>query len=148
MSQSFVKFYAHIVFHTKYSRDLIKADIEDELYSYIGGILKSINSVPIRIGGIEDHVHILCTLPKTMCLADLTEEIKKSSSKWIKTRGQTYSNFYWQAGYGGFSVGWSQIEIVKNYISNQKVHHKKVTFLEEYKTLLDENGVEYDERYL
>lgn len=148
MSQSFVKFYAHIVFHTKYSRDLIKADIEDELYSYIGGILKSFNSVPIRIGGIEDHVHVLCTLPKTMSLADLTEEIKKSSSKWIKTRGQTYSNFYWQAGYGGFSVGWSQVEIVKNYISNQKVHHKKVTFLEEYKTLLDENGVEYDERYL
>jgi len=148
MSQSFVKFYAHIVFHTKYSMDLIKADIEDELYSYIGGILKSINSVPIRIGGIEDHVHVLCTLPKTMSLADLTEEIKKSSSKWIKTKGQAYSNFYWQSGYGGFSVGWSQVEIVKNYISNQNIHHKKVTFLDEYKELLDENGVEYDERYL
>ena len=148
MSQSFVKFYAHIVFHTKYSRDIIKADTEAELYSYIGGILKNCNSIPLKIGGIEDHVHVLCTLPKTMSLADLTEEIKKSSSKWIKSKGQAYTSFYWQPGYGGFSVGWSQVETVKNYISNQKVHHKKITFLEEYKTLLDENGVEYDERYL
>ena len=148
MSQSFVKFYAHIVFHTKYSRDIIKPEIEDELYSYIGGILKSCNSLPIKIGGIADHVHVLCTLPKTISLADLTEEIKRSSSKWIKSKGQAFVNFYWQPGYGGFSVGWSQVEIVKNYISNQKVHHHKVTFLEEYKTLLDENGVEYDEKYL
>jgi len=148
MSQSYVKFFAHIVFHTKYSQDLIREDLEDELYSYIGGTLKSYNSLPVRIGGTPDHVHVLCTLPKTMSLADLTEEIKKSSSKWIKTKGLSYSNFYWQSGYGGFSVGWSQVETVKNYISNQKAHHKKVTFLEEYKELLDENGVEYDDRYL
>jgi len=83
-----------------------------------------------------------------MSLADLTEEIKKSSSKWIKTKGNHYQNFYWQEGYGGFSVGWSQVDTVKYYISNQKQHHKKVTFIEEYKSLLDENGIDYDEKYL
>jgi putative transposase len=104
MSQSFVQFYTHIVFHTKNNRELISEDIEDELYSYFGGILKNLNSLLVKIGGTSDHIHILCTLPKTMTPADLVEEVKKSSSKWIKTKGRWYENFYWQDGYGGFSV--------------------------------------------
>lgn len=148
MSQSFSKFYSHIVFHTKNNVKFIREDIEDELYSYLGGILKNCKSIPFQIGGTSDHIHILCTLPRTMTLARIAEEIKKSSSKWIKTKGSHYRNFYWQDGYGGFSVGWSQIETVKRYISNQKQHHGKVNFIDEYKRLLDENGVEYDERYL
>jgi putative transposase len=148
MSQSFVQFYTHIVFHTKDSLTLMHEDIEDELYSYLGGILKNLKSIPIRIGGTSDHVHILCTLPKTLALADLLEEIKKSSSKWIKTKGERYKSFYWQDGYGGFSVSSFHVDVIKNYISNQKKHHKKVTFLEEYKKLLDEYGVPYDEKYL
>ena len=83
-----------------------------------------------------------------MTLADLTEEIKKSSSKWIKTRGDAYRNFYWQDGYGGFSVGWSQVDSVKSYISRQKEHHGSVSFMEEYRSLLDENGISYEEKYL
>ncbi|HLN20460.1 MAG TPA: IS200/IS605 family transposase [Bacteroidales bacterium] len=148
MSQSFVKFYAHIVFHTKCNMKFILEDTESELYSYLGGILKNCKSIPLKIGGTSDHIHILCTLPKTMSLADLTEEIKKSSSKWIKTKGPSYSNFYWQNGYGGFSVGWSQVETVKHYISNQKMHHGKESFLDEYMRLLTENGIEYKEMYL
>jgi putative transposase len=148
MSQSYVQFYAHIVFHTKNNMKFIREDIEDELYSYLGGILKSYRSIPFQIGGTTDHIHVLCTLPKTMTLADLTEEIKKSSSKWIKTKGTQYRTFYWQDGYGGFSVGWSQLEQVRTYIKNQKQHHLKVSFIDEYKKLLDENGIEYEEKYL
>jgi REP element-mobilizing transposase RayT len=148
MSQSFVQFYSHIVFHTKNNKNLIQEDIEDELHSYIGGILKNLKSMPVRIGGTSDHLHVLCTLPKTMALADLVEEIKKSSSKWVKSKGERYKNFYWQDGYGGFSVSSFHVEVLKNYISNQKRHHQKISFLEEYKLLLDEYGIEYDEKYL
>jgi REP element-mobilizing transposase RayT len=126
----------------------IQEKTEDELYSYLGGILKSCRSIPLKIGGTSNHIHVLCTLPKTMSLADLTEEIKKSSSKWIKTKDPIYRNFYWQDGYGGFSVGWSQVEMVKRYISNQKKHHYKVSFIDEYKGLLEQNGIEYEEKYL
>lgn len=148
MSQSYVKFYAHIVFHTKCTVKAILEETEDELYSYMGGILKNYKSIPIKIGGTSDHIHVLCTLPKTMSLADLTEEIKKSSSKWIKTKGQCYKDFYWQDGYGGFSVGWSQLDTVKYYISNQKEHHNNVSFIDEYKRLLEDNGIDYEEKYL
>jgi len=148
MSQSYVQFYTHIVFHTKNNMKFIREEIEDELYSYMGGILRNYKSIPIQIGGTSDHVHMLCTLPKTMTPADLVEEVKKSSSKWIKTKGPRYSNFYWQDGYGGFSVGWSQVDTVKNYIRNQKQHHRKVQFIDEYKSLLDEYGISYEERYL
>jgi REP element-mobilizing transposase RayT len=148
MSQSFVKFYSHIVFHTKNNKNLIHEDIEDELYSYIGGILKNLKSFPIQIGGTTDHLHVLCTLPKTMTPADLVEEIKKSSSKWIKTKGKRYQNFYWQDGYGGFSVSHSHVEVIKNYILNQKQHHQRISFIEEYKKLLDEYGVDFDEKFL
>ena len=126
----------------------IREDIEDELYAYLGGILRNCNSVSFQNGGTSDHIHILCTLPRTMAPADLVEELKKSSSKWIKTKGSHYRDFYWQEGYGGFSVGWSQVDFVKSYIRDQKIHHSRISFIDEYKKLLDENGIEYDERYL
>ena len=148
LSQSFVQFHTHIVFHTKNNKIFISEETEDELYAYLAGILKNLKSIPLRIGGTSDHIHVLCTLPKTMAPADLVEEIKKSSSKWIKTKGSKYSNFYWQDGYGGFSVSSYHVEVIKNYITNQKKHHQSTSFLEEYKKLLDEYGVDYDERYL
>lgn len=148
MSQSFVQFYAHIVFHTKNNMQLIRPEIEVELYSYLGGILKNYKSNPIQIGGTSDHIHILCSLPKTMAPADLLEEIKKSSSKWIKTKGPHYQNFYWQDGYGGFSVSNSGVDTVKKYIITQKEHHKKLSVMDEYKNLLDAYGIQYEERYL
>jgi len=138
----------HVVFHTRNNATLIGKDIEEALYSYLGGILKNIRSIPFQIGGTSNHIHVLCTLPRTITIAELAEEIKKSSSKWIKTRGDRYRYFYWHEGYGGFSVGWSQVEMIKRYIINQKIHHGKVSFVNEYKRLLEENGVEFDERYL
>ena len=101
MSQSLSKLYTHIVFHTKYNRDVIKADIEKELFAYFGGILKENKSVPIAINGIENHVHILCIMSKNIALADLLEELKRNSSRWIKSKGVEYSDFAWQGGYGG-----------------------------------------------
>jgi REP element-mobilizing transposase RayT len=127
---------------------LVKPGIESELYSYMGGILKNYKSNPIQIGGTSDHIHILCTLPKTMSIADLVEEIKKSSSKWIKTKGLEYQNFYWQDGYGGFSVSNSGVESVKKYILTQKEHHKNVSWIDEYKKLLDAYGINYEDKYL
>jgi putative transposase len=148
MSQSFVQFYTHIVFHTKNNKPLIRPEIEVELYSYLGGILKNYKSNPIQIGGTSDHIHILCTLPKTMSPAELVEEIKKSSSKWIKTKGEHYHNFYWQDGYGGFSVSNSGVESVKKYIVTQKEHHKNVSWIDEYKKLLDAYNITYEDKYL
>ena len=148
MSQSFVQIYVHIVFHTKDNAKLIREDIENELFSYLGGILMNYKSNPLQIGGTSDHIHILCTPPKTMAPADLVEEIKKSSSKWIKTKGVHYKNFYWQDGYGGFSVSNSGVEIVKRYILNQKKHHEKVSFMDDYKTLLEAYGIPFEDRYL
>jgi putative transposase len=148
MSQSFVQIYIHIVFHTKDNAKLIRVDIENELFSYLCGILKNHKSIPLQIGGTSDHIHILCTLPKTIALADLVEEIKKSSSKWIKTKGAHYNKFYWQDGYGGFSVSNSGVDRVKTYILNQKKHHEKVTFTDEYKNLLEAYGIPYEDRYL
>ena len=148
MSQSFVQIYVHIVFHTKGNVKLIREDIENELFSYMGGILNNYKSIPLQIGGTSNHIHILCTLPKTMALADLAEEIKKSSSKWIKTKGKQYRNFYWQDGYGGFSVSKSGIDAVKDYILNQKSHHEKVSFMDEYKTLLKVREIPFEDRYL
>jgi putative transposase len=148
MPQSFVQIYVHFVFHTKNNLQLIRPEIEVELYSYLGGILRNYKSNPIQIGGTSDHIHILCTLPKTMAPADLLEEVKKSSSKWIKTKGPHYHNFYWQDGYGGFSVSNYGVDTVKKYILNQKKHHEKLSFTDEYKTLLDAYGIDYEERFL
>jgi REP element-mobilizing transposase RayT len=148
MSQSFVQIFVHIVFHTKNNVNLISEEIENELFSYLGGILKNIKSIPIQIGGTTDHIHMLCTLPKTMAPADLAEEVKKSSSKWIKTKGVKYKNFYWQDGYSGFSVSNSGIDALTKYILNQKKHHETVSFIDEYKALLDAYGIPYEDRYL
>ena len=148
MSQSLSKLYVHIVFHTKHNQDLIKADIEKELYAYFGGLLKKTKSVPIVINGIENHVHILCIMSKNIALADLLEDLKRNSSRWIKTKGNDYCEFGWQGGYGGFSVSQSKADVVKRYIENQKEHHKTETAEDEYIKFLKEYGIEYDENYL
>lgn len=123
MSQSLSKLYTHMIFHTKNNQDMIKPDVEDELYAYLGGLLKQNRSVPIAINGIEDHVHILCIMSKNISLTDLIEELKRNSSRWIKTKGTQYAQFAWQGGYGGFSVSQSKVDVVKRYIENQKNHH-------------------------
>ncbi len=148
MSQSLVKNYIHIVFSTKNRQKLIDSTIENELYKYIGGINKSLECTPIKIGGHQDHIHILCLLSKKIALINLVEKLKSNSSKWIKTKGEAYQNFYWQKGYGAFSVNPTEVDVVINYIENQKEHHKHKTFQEEYRAFLKKYKVEFDERYV
>ena len=148
MGQSLVKNYIHIIFSTKYRIPLILDSIQTELYSYIGGICKQLECYPIKIGGFIDHVHILCMLSKKVPLVKLLEEIKAHSSKWIKTKDDTFSKFYWQNGYGAFSVNPDEIDKVIAYIENQKEHHLKKTFQDEYRVFLKKYNVEFDEKYV
>ena len=138
----------HITFSTKNIQPFIDNTIEDSLFEYIGGICKGMECNPIKVGGYRDHVHILCLLSRKITQMKLVEEIKKQSSKWIKIHGQTYSNFYWQGGYGIFSVNPAEIDIVSEYITNQCEHHKKKTFKDEFLTFLKKYKVDYDERYV
>ncbi|HUH34300.1 MAG TPA: transposase, partial [Moheibacter sp.] len=101
MAQSLSKLYVHLVFHTKHNQPLIRPEIESELFSYMGGIIKTNDSIPILINGTENHIHILAILSKNIALSKFSEEIKKNSSRWIKTKGKEYSNFQWQGGYAG-----------------------------------------------
>jgi REP element-mobilizing transposase RayT len=127
---------------------LIDEAIEHELYAYLGGVCNEMDCQSIKVGGYLDHVHVLCYLSKKVALMDLLEEIKKRSSRWIKTKGKQYENFYWQNGYAAFSVDYRGIDIVRYYIHNQYLHHNGESFQQEYIRLLIENMMEYDERYL
>jgi REP element-mobilizing transposase RayT len=127
---------------------MIDEAIEEELFKYIGGICKNLECNPIKVGGYRDHIHILCVLSRKIALMKLLEEIKSHSSKWIKTKGDKYKNFYWQRGYGSFSVNPAEIDVVVRYIENQAEHHKKKTFQDEYIAFLKKYNAEYDERYL
>ena len=148
MGQSLVRNYLHIVFSTKHRQPLINPSIETELHKYICGICSNLECYPVQIGGYTDHVHILCVLSKKLALIKLLEELKSHSSKWIKTKDERLKNFYWQDGYGAFSVNPSEINVVKGYIENQHEHHKKKTFQDEYRAFLKKYAVEYDERYV
>jgi REP element-mobilizing transposase RayT len=148
MPQSIAYNYLHITFSTKYREPLIDEAIEEELFKYIGGICKNLECNPIKVGGYRDHIHILCVLSRKIALMKLLEEIKSHSSKWIKTKGDKYKNFYWQRGYGSFSVNPAEIDVVVRYIENQAEHHKKKTFQEEYVAFLKKYNAEYDVRYL
>ena len=155
MSQSLSKVYVHITFSTKNHHPFIDDAIKVSLFEYIGGICKGLDCNPVKIGGHYDHVHLLCLLSRKIAQMKLLEEIKKQSSKWIKTKGKTYSNFYWQdaclpvrQGYGVFSVNPSEIDVVIAYIDNQQEHHKKITFKDEFRAFLIKYKVNYDERYV
>jgi REP element-mobilizing transposase RayT len=148
MGQSLVNNYVHIIFSTKYRENLIDQEIEKELHSYLGGTCGKLECTPLKIGGYTDHIHILCMLSKKIAAMKLLEEVKSHSSKWIKTKGKKYERFYWQDGYGLFSVNPKDVGIVEKYIGNQHEHHKKINFQDEYLKYLNDNNVAYDERYL
>ena len=145
MPQSLVKNFVHITFSTKNRYPFIKNEIREELFYYLGGTCKELESYPIIIGGVSDHVHLLVNLSRKMALMSFIEKLKTHSSKWIKAKGESYKDFYWQNGYGGFSVNPTQVDVVRQYILNQEAHHKKETFKDEYLLFLKKNNVEYDE---
>ena len=148
MPQSLSKVYVQIVFSTKHRKNLIDDAIEDSLYAYLGGICKGLECNPIQVGGHKNHVHILCMLSRKITQMKLLEEVKKQSSKWIKTKGSAYSDFYWQNGYGIFSVNPKEIDVVINYIKSQHEHHRKKSFKDEFIAFLNNYHIEYDERYI
>lgn len=149
MSQSLAKIYTHVIFSTKHRYPFL-ADkfLRTEMHAYLGGIRKNLKSPAIVIGGIADHVHILCVLSKNLSVAEFVGEIKRSSSKWVKTKGLMVRKFAWQNGYGAFSVSQSHVEAVRTYIVQQEEHHRKKSFQEEFRLCLKKYMVEYDERYV
>jgi len=148
MGQSLVKNYLHIVFSTKYRAPIIHPPYELELHAYLGGICNNLECHTLKVGGYTDHVHILCMLSKKIALMNLLEEVKSHSSKWMKTKDYSLNNFYWQDGYGAFSVNPAQVDRVIAYIENQHEHHRKKDFQKEYRSYLKKYNVEYDERYV
>jgi putative transposase len=148
MGQSLVRNYLHIIFSTKHRARLIQEPVEKELFNYIGGICNSLECTPVIIGGHVDHVHILALLSKKIALAKLLETTKSNSSRWIKSKGKEFENFYWQDGYGAFSVYPNEIDQVKTYIKNQKKHHQKQSFQDEYRDFLKKYEIEFDERFV
>ncbi len=148
MPQSLSNILIHFIFSTKTRKPFIRSEISLDLYNYMAGIARSHGSNAYEIGGVEDHVHLLLSLPRILAPSKLVEEIKKSSSKWVKTQGHLYNNFEWQKGYGAFSIGQSNFSAVRNYIQNQQEHHKKMSFQDEYRTFLKKYGVAFDEKYV
>jgi putative transposase len=147
--QSLAKIILHSVFSTKDRRPFLRdKSLRDELHHYIGGILTRHDCQSLIVGGVEDHVHILSTLSRTLEPAEMIKEIKRGSSLWLKTKAPELRDFAWQNGYGIFSVGFSQIPSVRDYIAGQEEHHKKVSFQDEFRELLRRYEIEFDERYV
>lgn len=148
MAQSLVSLMVRVIFSTKNREPLITPEIEPELFAYMGGILKNHKSRLLDAGGTADHVHLLISQSKSVALSTLMKDVKKDSSSWLKTKDKIFRNFHWQDGYGGFSIGKSQISSLRTYIGNQKKHHRKRSFQEELLQFLMAYEIEYDERYL
>ena len=146
MGSTFLSLHYHIVFSTKQRRPLIRSEWRPRLHEYIGGTIRGLQSFPKAVGGVEDHVHLLVGLRATHCLADFMRELKKACSIWAADEHEP--EFSWQDGYAAFSVSATHRELVRKYIGNQEEHHKKVSFLDELKKLLEKNGVECDPQYL
>ena len=149
MPQSLAKVLLHIVFSTK-NRYPFLADknIRNEMHAYLGGTCNEEECPVLIVGGTADHVHVLCALSRNLSTAKVVGDIKRGSSKWIKTKGRMPTKFAWQNGYGVFSVGQSDVKRVRQYIEGQEDHHRKKTFQDEYRSFLKEYGVNYDEKYV
>jgi putative transposase len=147
MPQSLFKVLIHIVFSTKNRDDLILPEIENELFKYFHGVIENNGAKLIIANGTANHVHLLVSFGKKIDIPELVGDIKRDSSKWVK-REKGINNFYWQKGYGAFSIGQSQVEMTRKYIENQKAHHTKQDFKDEYRALLKKYEIDYDERYV
>jgi REP element-mobilizing transposase RayT len=148
MPQSLSKVIVHIVFSTKDREPWLGPDVRPRIHAYLATICRDLGADLSRVGGVADHVHIVTTLPRTLSQAQLIEEIKKKSSKWVKTLDARYRAFFWQRGYGVFSVSPSQLEAVVQYVDSQPEHHRTRTFQEEYREMLRKQRVDFDERYI
>jgi REP element-mobilizing transposase RayT len=148
MPQSLAEILVHLVFSTKNREPLLADSNRAELHAYIGGIVNHHEGVLLKAGSVADHIHLLISHPRTCAPAKLVQEIKTGSSKWLKTDGRSKVPFYWQNGYGMFSVSPSHRTPVETYLENQAEHHRKVGFQEEYRQLLQKYGIQYNESYV
>jgi REP element-mobilizing transposase RayT len=149
MSQSLSKVWLHVVFSTKHRRPFLREPaVRDVMTRYLIGTLRNIKCPSLNTGVVEDHVHILCSLHRTASIAQLVEQVKTSFSSHIKEADPSLRDFHWQNGYAAFSVSPSNVEQVKQYVSQQEAHHLQVTFQDEFRRLLRRHGIEYDERYV
>ena len=148
VSQSLAKNLIHLVFSTKDRRPLIGSEIRDDLHRFSAGILRDLHSDALVVNSVSDHIHLLFNLHKTKSLSDVIMELKRGTSIWIKQKDPSYSDFYWQGGYGAFSVSQSAVATVKRYIADQETHHSKQTFQNEFRKLLNRHEIDFDERYV
>ena len=149
MAQSLAKILLHMVFSTKERQPFLRDQaLREELHRYLGGILTNLECQPLIVGGVEDHVHLLFAHSRTATVADVVKELKRGSTVWLKTKSPALTEFAWQNGYGVFSIGQSQVEDVRAYIAGQEVHHRKISFQEEFHRLLQRYEIAFDERYV
>jgi REP element-mobilizing transposase RayT len=149
MSQSLANVILHIVFSTKERRPLLHTpELRGTMTGYLVGTPQNLKCSSLSVGVVSDHVHVLCHLARTITIADLIGEMKSSSSERIKHEGPDVAGFYWQNGYGAFSVSESMVPAVKAYIANQESHHKRVSFQDEFRQFLIRHRIEFDERYV
>ena len=148
MPQSLSKVILHIIFSTKNRGPWLESDVRPRIHRYLATICRDLGAELVRVGGVADHVHIVTTLPRTVSQAEFIEQMKKTSSKWIKALDARYRGFFWQRGYGAFSVSLSQLDTVLDYVKAQQQHHRTRIFQEEYRELLRKHGIDFDERYV
>ena len=149
MPQSLARLHVHLVFSTKNRSPWLSDTCRPSLHAYMATVLQNLDGcTPVLINSVEDHVHLLFDLARTVALSKAVEDVKKSSSKWIKTQGQHFAEFAWQAGYGAFAVSESNVAAVRSYIANQREHHRSRSFKDEFRQFLARHRISYDERYV
>jgi REP element-mobilizing transposase RayT len=148
MPQSFACLHYHFVFSTKGRAPLLAADWQPRLFEYMGGTLRTMSGCLVAAGGTDDHVHLLARLGRETAVAEAMRLLKSNSSKWIHETFPSFASFAWQAGYGAFTVSFSQLGVVKAYIAKQEEHHRVQTFQDEFRELLRKHEIEFDERYI
>ena len=148
MSQSLTKLYAHLIFSTKNRQPYLDEDIRPRVHGYLATIIRDLESPWVVVGGVADHVHILFDMGKLHAPVEFVEKVKRESSKFVKTLGDKYKEFYWQRGYGMFSVGPANRDEAEGYVRNQEEHHRTKTYQEEFRGFLDRYGIAYDEGHV
>lgn len=148
MAQSFSKIYLHIIFHIKTTSPQIRDEDLARAHAYVGQLINDAGCVNVWTDGVGDHIHVLCLLGREVTIAYLVEEVKNNSSRWIKAIDPIYHTFAWQSGYAAFSLSQSVVDRTLAYVKNQREHHRKLTFAEEYIAFLKLYGIEYDEQYV
>lgn len=148
MPQSLARVYIHSVFSTKHRLPILRDDVRESLHRYAATVLQNIECPPVLINSVEDHIHILHELGRTISVSDAIQEVKTSTSRWLKSQSARLSDFAWQSGYGAFSVSCSNVDAVRAYIADQRGHHRTSTFQEEFLAFLERHKVKYDERHV